>query len=243
MMIDIFGGITLPLDRWGLILGKLVLAGALGALIGYEREAHGQAAGFRTNILVALGACLMMMLSVEMEVKYRHLTQLSVVRLDPSRIASYAIASMGFLGAGAIIKGRGTVRGLTTAASLWMVTGLGLCVGAGYYAPAVIVTFLSLALLSTLGHKFARTICKDLHSVLEIKCHCPLTTLRNIRNVLEMYGVRILTVNCSRNMEDGLATYRLRLLSKDDIPRAQIMGDLLQLEGLESLSWGEADVP
>ena len=100
-------------------LSRLVLAAVVGAAIGFEREAHGQAAGLRTFILVTVGACLMMMLSLEMEELHRHLAvDQSVVRLDPARIASYAIASMGFLGAGAIITGKGSVRGLTTAAGL-----------------------------------------------------------------------------------------------------------------------------
>src|SRR5512135_2344720 len=116
----------------GLDLGKILLAAILGGAVGFERESHGQAAGFRTNILVCVGACLMMMLSLELEHLFRNLTSETAVRLDPGRIASYAIASMGFLGGGAIIKGKGSVRGLTTAASLWLDTGLGLAVGAGY---------------------------------------------------------------------------------------------------------------
>ena len=91
----------------------------------------------------------MMMLSLEMEHFYRHLSvDQSVVRLDPARIASYAIASMGFLGAGAIITGKGTVRGLTTAAGLWLVTGIGLAIGAGYLIPALFATGVSLMILT-----------------------------------------------------------------------------------------------
>ncbi len=116
-------------------LGKLVLAALLGGAIGFERETHGQAAGVRTNILVGVGACLMMILSLHMEELFRHLNADSTVRLDPGRIASYAIASMGFLGAGAIIKGKGSVRGLTTAAGLWLVTGIGLSVRRRSYFP------------------------------------------------------------------------------------------------------------
>ena len=127
---------------------KLVIAAAVGGAIGFEREAHGQAAGLRTFILVSVGACLMMMLSLEMEEFYRHLSvDQSVVRLDPARIASYAIASMGFLGAGAIITGKGSVRGLTTAAGLWLVTGLGLAIGAGYFFPALFAALMSLVIL------------------------------------------------------------------------------------------------
>src|SRR5512137_649884 len=129
-------------------LFPLVLAALVGAAIGFEREAHGQAAGLRTFILVSVGACLMMMLSLEMEELYRHLAvDQSVVRLDPARIASYAIASMGFLGAGAIITGKGSVRGLTTAAGLWIDTGLGLAIGAGFLIPALFATLVSLVTL------------------------------------------------------------------------------------------------
>src|SRR5512144_1192047 len=128
-------------------IGKLLLAAVVGGAIGFEREAHGQAAGFRTYLIVGVASCLMMMLSLHMEELYRALSDKSVVRLDPGRIASYAIASMGFLGAGAIIKGKGSVRGLTTAAGLWSATGIGLSIGAGHILPAVAATIIILASL------------------------------------------------------------------------------------------------
>ncbi|MCK7471467.1 MAG: MgtC/SapB family protein [Desulfomicrobium escambiense] len=98
--------------------------------------------------LVSVGSCLIMLLSLNMEAMYRALdVSQSVVRLDPGGIASYAIAGIGFLGAGAIIKGKGTIRGLTTAAGLWLVTGVGLSVGANYIIPAVCTTLISVLLL------------------------------------------------------------------------------------------------
>ena len=101
------------MDATAVDIGKLLLAAAVGGAIGFEREAHGQAAGFRTYLIVGVASCLMMLLSLHIEELYRALSvDKSVVRLDPGRIASYAIASMGFLGAGAIIKGKGSVRGL-----------------------------------------------------------------------------------------------------------------------------------
>ena len=129
-------------------IGKLLLAAALGGAIGFERESHGQAAGFRTYLIVGIASCLMMMLSLHMEEHFRDLAvDKSVVRLDPGRIASYSIVSMGFLGAGAIIKGKGSVRGLTTAAGLWSVTGIGLSIGAGYFVPPIVTTVIILASL------------------------------------------------------------------------------------------------
>jgi len=81
-----------------------------------------------------------MMLSVHMEALFKHVGEESAVRIDPGRIASYALAGMGFLGAGAIITGKGSVRGLTTAAGMWMITSVGLAVGSGFYIPAILVT-------------------------------------------------------------------------------------------------------
>jgi len=226
------------------VLLKLLTAGALGGLIGYEREAHGQAAGFRTNILVAMGACLMMMLSMHMEEAYRHLSSDSTVRLDPGRIASYAIASMGFLGAGAIIKGQGSVRGLTTAAGLWMVTGIGLSVGANFYIPAILTTLASMFCLLVLRVTLRRLIRHDSHSVLTIRCHCGATRLRNIREIIEAHTtVRIQRVNFYQNLEEGTVTYRIRLLSKDDVPWGKVVGEVQTLGGLTFISWEEAEVP
>ena len=127
--------------------GKIALAAVLGGVIGFERESKGQFAGFRTILLISIGSCLMMMLSLHMPLLYESMGADSVLRIDPARIASYAIASMGFLGGGAIIKGRGSVRGLTTAASLWLVTGLGLSVGAGFYIPAILCALISIVVL------------------------------------------------------------------------------------------------
>ena len=91
-------------------LAKLALATFTVAAIGVQRESHGQAARLRTNILICIGACLMMLLSLHMKTLFHSLGVTdSVIRLDPGRIASYAIASMGHLGAGAIIKGKGSI--------------------------------------------------------------------------------------------------------------------------------------
>jgi len=225
------------------VLGKIMLAGLLGGIIGYEREAHGQAAGFRTNIMVALGSCLMMMLSLHMEEMFRHLTDSTVVRLDPGRIASYAISGVGFLGAGAIIKGKGTVRGLTTAASLWAVTAIGLAVGAGYILPAILTTLVAMLILYNFRRILSPIIVHDLHTILTIACCCPRGILKDIRKILSQYeSIQIQAVNYYQELPECL-TYRIRILSKDDIPRGKITGELLALPGLKKMSWEEADVP
>ena len=115
------------------ILIKLALAALAGGLVGLEREAHGRPAGMRTNLLVAVGACTMMIISEAFYLKYGMYVGDSTLRLDPSRTAAQIITGIGFLGAGVIIKEGATVRGLTTAASLWAVAGVGMAFGMGYF--------------------------------------------------------------------------------------------------------------
>ncbi len=224
-------------------LTKLVIAAVIGGAIGFEREAHGQAAGLRTYILVSVGACLMMMLSMEMEHFYRHLSvDQSVVRLDPARIASYAIASMGFLGAGAIITGRGTVRGLTTAAGLWLVTGIGLAIGAGYLIPAIFATLVSLVILYGL-RQLKKIFSHDEHTIMTLKFDGTTRPLDRIREILEGNEVNIQFINYKIDMPSNLTTYRLRLQSKDDLYWGHIVKCLSDTKGLQEISWEEGEVP
>lgn len=226
------------------VTGRLLAASFLGALIGLERENHGQAAGIRTNILVAVSACLIMEISTGLEQMYSYMDSESVVRLDPGRLPSYAVAGMGFLGAGAIIKGRGSVRGLTTAAGLWMVTAIGLAVGAGMFEAAILTTVISLVILYFFRRSLRPLIDHDMHSILTIRCRCPQLRLKDIREVLEPHeSMEIKSVNYYRDLTEERVTYKLRLLSKERIPRARIVTDLTALTGLEAVAWEEADVP
>jgi len=224
-------------------IGKLILAAFLGGAIGFEREAHGQAAGIRTNILVGVGACLMMMLSLNMESLYRHLTADSTVRLDPGRIASYAIASMGFLGGGAIIKGKGSVRGLTTAAGLWLVTGIGLAIGAGYIIPAVASTILSLLILYNI-RRAKIFFTRDMYSILVLKfsgTECPLDQIKTI--FTEFPEVTIQRMNFYQTFSPPTITYRLRLMSKEIAYWREMVTKLSDIPGLTEVSWEEGNVP
>jgi len=224
-------------------LARLVLAAAVGAAIGFEREAHGQAAGLRTFILVSVGACLMMMLSLEMEEIHRHLSvDQSVVRLDPARIASYAIASMGFLGAGAIITGKGSVRGLTTAAGLWLVTGLGLAIGAGYLLPALFAAGISMIILYVL-RLIKKIFAHDLFTILTLKYHGVENPLDRLKQILKSHRITIQFINYRLEPPSNLMTYRFRLQSKDNIVFNNLLGSLSETEGLQEVSWQEGEVP
>jgi putative Mg2+ transporter-C (MgtC) family protein len=133
------------LSDWDSLL-RLTVAGGLGAMVGFERELRDREAGIRTHLLVSLGSALFTIISA-----YGFHEFLanggSVVRTDPSRIAAQIVTGIGFLGAGAIIREGLSVRGLTTAATLWVVAAIGMACGAGYYWPAVAVTGLTILAL------------------------------------------------------------------------------------------------
>lgn len=124
------------------IITRLVLTVVLSGLIGLERQLHKRTAGLRTHILVSLGSCLIMLTSLYVFDIYKEIT-----KLDPSRIAAGVITGIGFLGAGTIIRDREGVRGLTTAASLWVVAGIGLASGCGFKRAAIYATILTLIVL------------------------------------------------------------------------------------------------
>jgi putative Mg2+ transporter-C (MgtC) family protein len=130
------------LGGWDALL-RLVVAAALGAAIGVEREVREREAGIRTHLLVSLGSCLFTIVSAYGFHDFL-VGGTNIVRADPTRIAAQIVTGIGFLGAGAIIREGLSVRGLTTAASLWVVAAIGMASGAGYYWPAVAGTLLTL---------------------------------------------------------------------------------------------------
>jgi len=135
------------------VLLKILLAALAGGILGIEREKHGRPAGLRTHLLVSVGSCLMMIVSEAFFLKYGDLPGTGVVRLDPGRAAAQIITGIGFLGAGVIIKEGFLIRGLTTAACLWVVAGIGMAFGMGMFAAGAIgatVALLSLIFLKKL---------------------------------------------------------------------------------------------
>ena len=149
------------------ILIKLFLAALAGGLVGLEREKHGRPAGMRTNLLVSLGACTIMIISEAFYLKYGMYGGETTLRLDPSRTAAQIVTGIGFLGAGVIIKEGATVRGLTTAASLWVVAGLGMAFGMGFFSLGAISTVLVIISLIFL-RKLDPVIKKDRYLTLSV---------------------------------------------------------------------------
>src|SRR6202171_4794896 len=129
------------------IIVRVLGAVVIGALIGFERTFHGRPAGFRTHSLVCIASSLLMLVTVYQN-EWMTQVALDAIRTDPTRMAQGIMTGIGFLGAGVIFKEGLTVRGLTTAASIWVTASIGILVGIGFWVPAVLGTTATLAILS-----------------------------------------------------------------------------------------------
>jgi putative Mg2+ transporter-C (MgtC) family protein len=129
------------------VLGRIAAALLVGGLIGFERTFHGRPAGFRTHSLVCIASTLLMLVTVYQS-EWMTAVPFEAIRTDPTRMAQGIMTGIGFLGAGVIFKEGLTVRGLTTAASIWITAAIGILVGIGFYLPAVIGTAATIVVLS-----------------------------------------------------------------------------------------------
>jgi putative Mg2+ transporter-C (MgtC) family protein len=211
------------------LLIKVLFASLLGALIGVERDMHGRSAGLRTNLLVSLGAAVFMILSQSLPSAYLggH-DSTSILRSDPSRIAANVITGIGFLGAGVIIKSGFSVKGLTTAACLWISASIGMSSGAGYYELAIIVTAIGLFSLIFLN-KLERVYAKDTYRSLQVITSTDIDLSRLI-SLVKRGGLKIMYCDNEINYETGkmkvIFTVRLHYREATDIMAHAIVRDI-----------------
>jgi putative Mg2+ transporter-C (MgtC) family protein len=176
---------SLPtLESWEVLL-RLGVAAALGAAVGFERELRDREAGMRTHLLVALGSALFTIVSA-----YGFEAFLGsgdpVIRADPTRIAAQIVTGIGFIGAGAIIREGVSIRGLTTAGSLWVVAAIGMAAGAGYYWPAVFgaaLTVFALWPLRAVAHALVGQVRPD-----ESRVFVELAPAHSVQPLLDVVG-------------------------------------------------------
>jgi putative Mg2+ transporter-C (MgtC) family protein len=177
------------------LLGRLLLATVLGGLIGWDREIHGKPAGLRTNILICIGSTLI----TDLSIRFPDLSANELVRSDPARIAAQIVSGIGFLGAGTIIQSRGSVSGLTTAATLWVVAGIGMAVGSGHETAAIGAAVLVLLVLMPLGRleRHVSRVRRGRSLRLEV-AHGP-TVIGELAQLLEDEGLKVATESVERH--------------------------------------------
>ncbi len=170
-----------------LVVLSLLLALILPGIIGMEREYNGHPAGFRTHVLVSIGSCTVMLVSIYGFSYWDSQYLAAGIGRDPSRLAAQAVTGIGFLGAGTIIQNGISVKGLTTATTIWVCMAIGLACGAGSYIIAAVATILAFLVLTVMG-KFEKLISKH-NPILIIVVPAGQAATRNILSIAERFGI------------------------------------------------------
>ena len=208
--------------------GRLCLAGLLGGLVGLEREMHHQPAGLRTHMIVALGSCLIMLVSLQM-------SDLSPGRSDPGRIAAQVVAGVGFLGAGAIMRSGLSVRGLTTAACLWTTAAIGLAVGSGYWRAALVTTFLTLV-ATVFFQKVERKFSKG-KAVRRFIVHAKdsATLVSRLEEVMNRAGIGIQEVDLQRDLLEKKLQVSITAVCPENVDMDRLSREFSALQDVEKV--------
>lgn len=181
---------------------ELVCAVLFSGLIGYEREVKGHSAGLRTHILVSIGACLIMIISISAPGLNVEATR------DPARLAAQVVSGIGFLGAGTIIQNGTDVKGLTTAATLWLCGGIGLACGSGYFTGAIIATIVSIITLTLLSKMEIKINRSSPRVILLVEQND--SVLKDVMDIAKSYSVEIRDIHSTAiTSKDGKQCLRL----------------------------------
>lgn len=207
------------------IIAHLLGAACAGGIIGLERSYHGRPAGFRTHTLVCLASSLLMLV---MLFQWKWLgTTAGVIQTDPTRMAQGIMTGIGFLGAGVIFKEGLSVRGLTTAASIWITSAIGILFGIGFYFPAVVATILTLGVLSVFRRIEARMPSHSYaHYYIRFGRYDAMSE-EQVRAILARHGFTV--ANMSYRVTDDGACFEYRMiLQTSDERNTSILADYLR---------------
>jgi putative Mg2+ transporter-C (MgtC) family protein len=220
------------------IVLRLAAALVASAAIGLERESHGRAAGLRTTVLVGVAAAMAMTLSEEPYLDVAHVGT-GAWRPDPMRLAAGVLTGMGFLGAGTIIKEGNMVRGVTTAATLWLVAILGLAFGAGFYLLGAIGWGLAMFTLFALP-RFEHLIKNDWYGSISLVIAMDGIREDEVRQRVKSHGVAVKSMEIDYDVVRRTRTLTLTLkYKKDDLfdLSQRVMQDLITAPGVQDLKW------
>lgn len=213
---------------------RLIVSIILGGLIGYEREARSQSAGLRTHILVCLGACLCMIISINISLDFY--STYGYTRSDPERIAAQVISGVGFLGAGTILanqKGH-SVKGLTTAASIWCVAAIGLVVGAGYLITAAAATALIFIVLTVFVRLDKRMRKRGHYAyVLHLVMRNTVGQSRRLSQFMSRQQLTLDSFHTLSGEEDEYVELEITLKSGEELNQSEILAGLTGIKGIQ----------
>jgi putative Mg2+ transporter-C (MgtC) family protein len=181
---------------YGEILARIVVAIVFGGVVGLEREHHTQPAGLKTHIILCVGATLITIISLKISYDF------GTAQTDPARIAANIVTGIGFLGGGAILRMGATVRGLTTAACIWTVSGVGMAVGAGYYFPAALTILTVLLTLRYLGRVEKKLLNRKTFKQITLTARSSPDLLGGLEKVLSENGIVIKHIEVNRELAE-----------------------------------------
>lgn len=215
----------------GQALLRLCLSLILGAVVGYERKRKGQPAGLRTFALIAMGATLAMIVSIYVCQEY-----VGLKNGDPGRIAAQVITGIGFLGAGAIIQAKGSVRGLTTAAGIWMASIIGLAVGVGLYVVSICATLLILFILVQLENIEHRLDMGAENRIIRLKVKTICTDMQPYCHALREFHGSLTNTYVDYDYEAGVTRLNLVVLLREHTDYIALFQALSRVYPTESIS-------
>ncbi len=230
MLQDIYSNIISPDVNLVGAIAKLVLSLVLGATIGIERRRKGQIAGLRTFALISMGATLAMLISIYIPQEY-----LGLKNGDPGRIAAQVVSGVGFLGAGAIIQMKGSVRGLTTAAGIWMTACIGLAVGAGMYLISIIATLLIIFILVNIERIEQRHNFLWESKIIRVKMRGILNDIQPLRDTIVSNDIHISDEFMKFDYEDNftIVNFMVRSNAQVNVPNMfkdiKVLGDPISI--------------
>lgn len=219
---------------------RLVVAAILGGIVGLERGSNDRPAGFRTHILVCMGSTLFMLVSM-----YGFDDMMTLVggdgdsgaRRDTARIAAQVVSGIGFLGAGTILHEGLTIKGLTTAASLWMVSAIGLAVGSGMFLISVVATILTMVTLITLHSWEKRYSLKNTKErrFVRVTAQNHPGMITDITGYLAMNGIKVKNLNVKNDFATKRLVLELYLTIDPEIDHTEIIEGITGIDGVISL--------
>ena len=210
---------------------KLLLSMILGAIVGFERKRKGQNAGIRTFALISMGATLAMILSIYVPQEY-----LGLKNGDPGRMAAQVLSGIGFLGAGAIIQMKGSVRGLTTAAGIWIVATIGLAIGVGMYLVSIIATGLIMFILVMLENFERKVNVGSDARTFRLKVTGIVEDINDYRKVLKRYKIQLINTYVDYDFVENSTRLNLVVLVKESTDFVEVFRHLAKVHPTQSIT-------
>lgn len=210
---------------------RLVLSMILGAVVGYERKRRGQSAGVRTFSLISMGACMAMIISIYLPQEY-----LGLKNGDPGRIAAQVVSGVGFLGAGAIIQMKGSVKGLTTAAGIWMVAIIGIAVGVGMYLLSIIACVLIWFILVQF-ERYEHKLSRGTESrIIRLKVSEIINDVNDYRSILAKNGAVLNNYYIDYDFDNSETRLNLVALMREDTNIVEMIEQMRGIHPTSSIS-------